>query len=285
MRRVLHHLVWLARGVQVFALIGRSGTGKSFRAKLIAEKYGIELIIDDGLLIRDQKIIAGKSAKKEKAYLSAIKTALFDDSAHCREVRNNLDGQRFKRVLVIGTSLKMVRKIIVRLGLPQPSKVIRIEAVATTEEIERAIRSRKMGGRHVIPVPTVEIARNYPSLVYESIRVFLKRKLSIARREQVFEKTVVQPAFGERGRISISEAALTQMVLHCADEFDSTIKIKKVVVKNDTRGYRLSIYLNVPFGVQISGNIHSLQDYIIESIERYTGIMIEKINIIIDKVS
>ena len=54
------------RGVTVFALVGRSGTGKSFRAKLVAQKFGIDLIIDDGLLIRDQKIIAGRSAKREK---------------------------------------------------------------------------------------------------------------------------------------------------------------------------------------------------------------------------
>jgi ABC-type oligopeptide transport system ATPase subunit len=35
---------------KVFALVGGSGTGKSFRAKLVAQKYGIDFIIDDGLL-------------------------------------------------------------------------------------------------------------------------------------------------------------------------------------------------------------------------------------------
>ena len=39
--------------IKVFALIGESGTGKSFRAKLVAQKYGIDYIIDDGLLIRE----------------------------------------------------------------------------------------------------------------------------------------------------------------------------------------------------------------------------------------
>ena len=90
MRAAFHHIVYLLRGVQVFALIGKSGTGKSFRAKLIAQKYGIEYIIDDGLLIHDSKILAGKSAKKEKAFLSAIKTALFDDYEHRREVKEYL---------------------------------------------------------------------------------------------------------------------------------------------------------------------------------------------------
>jgi ABC-type transporter Mla maintaining outer membrane lipid asymmetry ATPase subunit MlaF len=64
---------------EILCIIGKSGTGKSFRAKLLAQKYGIELIVDDGLLIRDQKILAGRSAKKEKAYMAAVKTALFHD--------------------------------------------------------------------------------------------------------------------------------------------------------------------------------------------------------------
>jgi adenylate kinase family enzyme len=92
-----YHVLWLLRGIQVFALIGRSGTGKSFRAALIAQKYNIELILDDGLLIRDQKIIAGKSAKKEKAYLTAIKTALITDADHRRETIAALKRQKFKR--------------------------------------------------------------------------------------------------------------------------------------------------------------------------------------------
>ena len=42
--------------VRTFALVGRSGTGKSFRAQLVAEKYHIQLIIDDGLLIRNYQM-------------------------------------------------------------------------------------------------------------------------------------------------------------------------------------------------------------------------------------
>jgi uncharacterized alkaline shock family protein YloU len=40
----------------------------------------------------------------------------------------------------------------------------------------------------------------------------------------------------------------------------------------------------VPYGTQLGGNIHNLQQYIIDNIERYTGILIEEVNIIIDKI-
>ena len=74
--------------VKVYALVGRSGTGKSFRAQLVADKYHIPLIVDDGLLIRNDKIVAGKSAKQESNFLTAVKRALFQDTEHLKEVLN-----------------------------------------------------------------------------------------------------------------------------------------------------------------------------------------------------
>lgn len=94
LKRIYHHLVWLLRGVQVMGLVGRSGTGKSFRAQLLAQKFGIDIIIDDGLLIRDQNILAGRSAKREKGKITAVKTALFTDNAHSMEVLTALQHQR-----------------------------------------------------------------------------------------------------------------------------------------------------------------------------------------------
>ena len=97
MKNVFAFMLWRFRGIKVYALVGKSGTGKSFRARLLMQKYNIELMIDDGLLIRDQKIIAGKSAKREKAYLSAVRTALFTDRDHRKQVISMLEKEPFKR--------------------------------------------------------------------------------------------------------------------------------------------------------------------------------------------
>ncbi len=283
MIKLFRHLNWLARGVKIYALVGKSGTGKSFRAKLVSQKFGIELIIDDGLLIRDQKIIAGISAKKAKSYLGAIKTAVFDKKEHRNSVIKALEGEKFKRVLILGTSEKMIRKIASRLNLPSPSKILNIEQLATKEEIALAIKSRKMEGKHVIPVPAIEIHRTYPRFVYDSIRVFVKRNILFRGGNEVFEKAIVRPEFGEKGKIRISESAIAQMVTHCIDEFDDTISVIKLQVKNDPRGYKLKISIHIPLGIQMSGSIHNLQEYIIESIERYSGVNIHRVAITIDK--
>lgn len=287
MKAVIRHLIWIIKGIKVYSLVGKSGTGKSFRAKLIAQKYGIELMIDDGLLIMDQKILAGKSAKKEKIYLTAIKTALYEEKSHRNEVRNALEEQKFKRILILGTSDKMIKKIVHRLGLPSPSKFLKIEDVASTEEIETAILSRKTEGKHVIPVPAIEIHKNYPHIFYDSIKVFLKKKFLFKSGSRIFEKSVVRPEFTSvnRGKVTISEAALAQMVFHCIDEYDSGIEVKKVNVKQGPNSYKLKIHVNVPIQKEISSNLHGLQQYIIESVERYTGIIFQDVTITIEELS
>jgi uncharacterized alkaline shock family protein YloU/adenylate kinase family enzyme len=274
------------RRIKTYALIGESGTGKSFRAKLVAQKYGIEYIIDDGLLIRDNRILAGHSAKKEKTFMAAVKVALFDDKESRTEMARTLYEKKFKKILLLGTSEKMVCKIASRLDLPPPARIIHIEDIASQEEIERAIRTRKIEGKHVIPVPSIEIKRTYPQIFYDAIRIFRRRRLpeTLGSSPQVHEKSVVRPEYSKRGKVIISEAALSQMVIHCVDEYNENIFIKKISVKDDDAGYRLVITIDVPYGIQLGGNIHALQQYIIDNIERYTGILIEEVNIIIDKI-
>ena len=278
----------MLKGIQVYALVGESGTGKSFRAKLVAQKYDLQAIIDDGLLIQNDKILAGKSAKRESNFLGAVRVALFDDKAHRDEVAKVLQKNNFKRILVLGTSEKMANKICLRLQLPAPTKFIHIEEIASREEIEQAIRSRRIEGKHVIPVPAIEVKKSYPQIFHNAIRVFFgkkeKKQKITASNTKVYEKSVVRPEYSKKGRLEISEAALTQMVMHCVNECNSEIRVKKLVIKTEDRGYRLIITIDVPFGTQLSGEIYNIQQYIIQNIERYTGILIEEVSIIIDKI-
>ncbi|MCQ2247421.1 MAG: hypothetical protein MJZ50_00260 [Treponema sp.] len=279
----------LNNGINVTALVGESGTGKSFRAKLLAQKSGIEAIIDDGLLIRDDKILAGRTAKHEKTYMGAVRIALFDDKAHRDDVAKALKANKIKKLLIIGTSEKMVQKITTRLQIPLPSKIIKIEDIANREEIEKAIRSRQIEGKHVIPVPAIEVKKTYSQIFHDSIRDIAKKSafnfLKKKKDKSVLEKSIVTPEFSKKGRIEISEAALSQMVMHCIEEFSPEVRVKKLGIRTDNRGYRLVITVDVPFGRQLTGEIHKLQQYIIENIEKYTGILIEEVSIIIDKIS
>ena len=275
--------------ITVYALVGESGTGKSFRSKLLAAEHGISTIIDDGLLIQDEKIIAGHSAKREKTYMGAVRAALFDDKEHRDDVAKVLKKSRIKKILILGTSEKMVSKIAMRLQLPQPTKIIHIEDIATREDIDKARKSRQVEGKHVIPVPSIEVKKNYPQIFSNSMHDFFSKKLFFKNKNKksgkMLEKSIVQPEFSKKGRVEISEAALTQMVMHCVAECDPEVKIKKILIKTNNRGYKLIITIDVPFGTQLTGKIHKLQQFIIDKIETFTGILIEEVSIIIDKIT
>ncbi len=290
MNMKLEELLNKFKGIQVYALVGESGTGKSFRSKLLAEEYGIHAIIDDGLLIQDDKIVAGRSAKREKTYMGAVRIALFDDKDHRDSVAKVLRKTHIKKILLLGTSEKMVTKIAMRLQLPPPQKIIHIEDIATREEIEKAQKSRHVEGKHVIPVPSIEVKKNYPQIFTASMRDFFNKSKLLSKKNKnlggkMIEKSIVQPEFSKKGRIEISEAALTQMVMHCVQECDPEVKIKKITIKTDNRGYRLIVTVDVPFGTQLTGKIHKLQQYVIDKIETLTGILIEEVSIVIDKIS
>lgn len=278
------------QGITVYALVGKSGTGKSFRAKLLAEKIGIPYIIDDGLLIHGDTILAGRSAKQEKLYVSAIKTALFLDPQHKENVTKVLREKKVKKVLILGTSSKMVKKLAARLGLPPISQLIRIEEIASKQDIEDAIKSRFEEGKHVIPVPAIEVKRDYAQILSDSINIFFswdKRKDGV-KKSQFFEKSIVQPDFhpenGTGGKVTITEAALTQMIFHCIDEYDDEVQVKKVKIKVHKSGYTIALHIIVSYGETLTGGLEQLRKYICDTIQRYTGIIIETLTISVDEI-
>ena len=288
---VKDRLMQLVGGTKVFALVGKSGTGKSFRAKLVAENYNIEYIIDDGLLIQGNSIVAGKSAKRERIYMSAVRTALFDDPLHQHEVIKAIKSRKIRKILLIGTSERMVARTAERLGLPPPSKMIFIEEISSKEDIEKAQKSRNEDGKHVIPVPSIEVERDYPHLISDSIKVLFQKGRRFSKKKgkehKVYEKSVVQPSFhtGEKGKVAISEHALGQMIAHCVDEFDGSLIIRKIKIKPSHGVYRMRAEVEIPFGHRLTDNLHELQEYVVDRIEKFTGIMIGEFDLVVAGIS
>ena len=285
------------------AFYGPSGTGKSYRAKIVAKQNGIQALIDDGLLIQDEKILAGKSAKMEQNYMGAVRTALFDTKDHRDEVAKAILKNHIKKILILGTSEKMVNKIAQRLQLPIPSKYIKIQDIATPEQMAEARRSRMIEGKHVIPVRGQEIKtkKNYSKIFIDSIRVALAKKKFFAdllekyfpipiqipantQNSTLFEKSIVRPAFAIPKRKVISHASLARMTGQYLIEYNFAIRIKKMSIKNMDFGYIISLTIDVPFGTQLADFIMAAKKRTIEKVEAESGAYIDDIAFSIDKV-
>lgn len=103
--------------MEIYSFTGPSGTGKSTVALYFADKYKIDAIIDDGILIINGQKKAGVSAKFEKNTVTAVRRAIFSEEEHCADVQNMLTTSAIKRLLIIGTSDKMTKKIAKRLNI------------------------------------------------------------------------------------------------------------------------------------------------------------------------
>lgn len=267
---------------RIYALIGRSGSGKSFRSKLLADKYHIDLILDDGILIHEHRIVAGMSAKREKNRFRAVKRAIFEDEKHRKEVQKYLSNHPFNSILILGTSDKMIGRITERLGLPFPDQVIRIEDVATKEEIAMARNSRKTEGRHVIPVPVIEVKADPAHHIVDSIRLFIRKHPVFFWQRETVEKTIVEPPFARKGRLRISENALSQMIMHCIEEYDSEIHVEKIVIDETHQKLTVEVCLRFPYGKCIPDDLMNMQTYILEKIEKFSGIHLDAANLTVE---
>jgi hypothetical protein len=141
----------------------------------VARERGIEFLIDDGLLIRGNQIIAGSSAKRESTKIGSIKRALFTDENHANEVKRAIEMYKPDGILILGTSDGMVETIAKRIGLSGIDEKVYIQEVASEYEINQSLMTRREQGKHVIPVPTFEIKKDFSGYFLDPLQIF-KRK-------------------------------------------------------------------------------------------------------------
>jgi len=263
--------------LRVLAFVGSSGTGKSYRAQWVARDNDLDCIIDDGLLIKDNRILAGKSAKKEASRIASVKRAIFIDDKHAKDVMRAIEEEKPKGILVLGTSNEMVSKIAEKLKLPEFEKIIYIEDIATEKEIEKARYLRKQMGKHVIPVPTVEIKKQFSGYFLNPLKIFKGKENS--SETTAFEKTIVRPAFSYMGEYTISETVINSLVHNIGRNFDGVKKIIKVKNKNTEGGVIIEVDIMGIYGYKLIEVMNELSKKIIHEVERITALNVEMLNI------
>lgn len=261
--------------MEVFALVGPSGTGKSHNAMLVASEKGIDTIIDDGLLIKDGKKLAGFSAKRELTSIQAVKRAIFMDSDHAQEVKDQLQGIKPDKILILGTSVKMVEKIAKTLDLPTPKNLIFIEDISSEIQIKKAQKMRAEFGKHVIPVPTIEIKKDFPNYLIDPLQFFFKKK----GLKKVGEKSIVRPRFNMLGKLLISENVIEQLTKACAQDFKDIKQVLKVHVNLSEEGVAIQVDIKVSYGINLKQIAFKYQEAVIKLIEHLTGLYVLSVDV------
>ena len=264
--------------MKVYALIGSSGTGKSYKALEVACENRINYIIDDGILIHDNKILAGISAKQAATTIEAVKRAIFHNLSHRESVKTKISEEEVDKILLLGTSKKMINQIIDRLELSQLDKIINIEDISTPEEIKKAKESRK-NGNHIIPVPTVQIKHITSGLSINPLRRLFKKS---NKYNKVLEKTIIRPAFSYRGRVFINREIIPQIISYELSKITEIEKVNdmEIINLNDEIKVRINININ---DISLIRECERVQKKIKEEIEKNTLINVVKVDIYIHK--
>lgn len=270
--------------MQIYAFVGKSGTGKSYNAQDVAKQYGIKYIIDDAILIRDTKVVAGKSAKTEANFIASVKAAIFLDETRRAQMKQVIKKENPDKLLILGTSDDMIEKIRKNLGLEKVYKTIYIEDVVTKEQIEVARKSRVEDGKHVVPVPTFEIKDQFSGYFLDSLKIF-----NIFNRDEVQdksnEKTIIRPTYSYLGNFYISPNVINDIISYVVSKVDGVSKVLKVNTQKYDNGMKLDIDLEIRFGRNIPRLSSEIKNVVIYAVDNATGINLFGININIKSIA
>ncbi|NLC87594.1 MAG: AAA family ATPase [Clostridiaceae bacterium] len=264
--------------VKVFAFVGPSGTGKSYRAQMVAGENNISYIIDDGLLINENEVVAGESAKKAPTKIETVKHAIFIDEKEKKEMQKAIKKYKPESILILGTSDGMVAKIAENLALPKIEKTIYIEEVATEAEIKTARNIRVTQGKHVIPVPTFEIKKDFSGYILDPLQIF-KSKGS-GNKPYISEKSIIRPTFSYLGNFTISDTVFRQIIEYLAKKEQGISKIIRTRVENYGEGPSIYMEVSVIYGHNVMEELQSFKERSVREIEKLTTMNVQKITVI-----
>ncbi len=266
--------------MEVYALVGPSGTGKSYRAVVLAGHLGCEVIIDDGLIIKGNRIIAGVSAKKQPTRIGAIKTALFIAAEHKKTAGEAILEQAPKRILILGTSKGMTDKIAKGLGLPDVKEYINIDQIASAKEIRKARIMRTQHSKHVIPAPIIEVKKSFPESIISPMQVFMRRKGQVSRRSWS-EQSVVRPTFTLYGKFTISQGALVSIATYAAIGVPGVVAVKHAHLIRDAQDVTIELAVVVSLNYKLDEISKEIQQAVKLHLENMTGLTVNYINVTI----
>lgn len=262
--------------MEVYGLVGKSGTGKSYQAMNLCKEMNIESIIDDGLFILGNSILEGISAKRQNSKVAAIKTALFTDEEHRQAVADKIKEVSPRNILILGTSEKMIYRIGERLELPELKRIIRIEEITTEEERETAKKQRHEHGKHIIPVPTFQLKREFSGYFLDPLRIIRGWR---GGKASISEKTVVRPTYSYLGDYSISDKVIGDVVYYLGEKTDGVDSVTKVSLENNEDGIRISIHLICKFGFRVIDVAKELQKNVSKKVGTMTAFHVKSVDI------
>ncbi|HHY73670.1 MAG TPA: hypothetical protein GX497_10710 [Bacillus bacterium] len=240
--------------MKVYALVGKSGTGKSTSVLHYCHEHNIPAIIDDGILVLNGRKIAGTSAKYENNAIKAVKRATFFYEDHRQEVMNVIRMTDIDKLLIVGTSIKMVDLIAEKLMLEKIHQYIDVSEIRSNKEINLARYMRNTQGKHVIPIPYMQVEPNKLKKIIQA-----GKKLFSKHAKYIGEQTIIQPHF-TTGTITIHEDVYNEIITYTCKQI-KYVRDAKILNSDFTtfQSVTIEVELNCSFEQNIVELLQEIQ--------------------------
>jgi uncharacterized alkaline shock family protein YloU len=198
-----------------------------------------------------------------------IKLVLTED-AHAFELKSALKENNAEKVLILGTSDAMVQRIANRLGLGDIDETIYIQDISSPYEIQQALNTRRMEGKHVVPVPTMELKKDFSGVMLDPLNILRRR--GAGSYENMGEKSVIRPTYSYLGRFTISDYTIYQLAEHAAKKNEAVSRITRFRADKAEDGIRIEMDIVLYYGYPLPQVFSRLRKEIAEEIEKYTSL-------------
>ena len=172
----------------------------------------------------------------------------------------------------------MVKKIAENLSLPEISETIYITDVATEQEMQTARRIRVTEGKHVIPVPTFEIKKDFSGYLLDPLQIFKSK--GKGQKPYISEKSIIRPTFSYMGKFTISDLVFRQILEYLATQTKAIHKILKTRVENYGEGVNLYMEVSIVYGYNVIDGLKSFKEKARKEIEKLTAMNVVELEVV-----
>lgn len=172
----------------------------------------------------------------------------------------------------------MIEKIRTNLGLPEIYKTIYINDVATEQEMEEAKRMRVNEGKHVIPVPTFEIKKDFSGYILDPLQIFKSKGKN--EKPYISEKSIIRPTFSYLGNYTISDGVLKDIIEHLASKVDAIYRIYRTRIEKTDSGVKIYIEVILVYGFNVITSLQNFKKKCIKEIENLTAMNVDSVQIL-----
>ena len=142
------------------------------------------------------------------------------------------------------------------------------------DEIKKAIDTRKNEGKHVIPVPKIEVKSRFPGYFIHSLELFFGKGQGSIKKE----KTIVRPKFSYFGNLVIYNHVIRDLISYELSKESEIKEVDSIQIEKEDNEICVNIEIILKYGVEIVEYINSLQVKLNELIEKFTGLYLDNLN-------